>query len=228
MAITLCLCGGPTAPAQTAGTLRGVKRVYVEPFADKPGAPELRADLIAELRKSHRLIVVKSPQEAHAVRSGTGEGWIRGYYSLNPRWRLPFARVEGTPERDFMVLSGDPAPLGLGGYWPEPGGTDGPQSGESLEMKRSLAVALLCGLQSLYLPPLATAQQLSAAGATFPYPVYAKWFDSFSARQPAISIHYQPVGSETGIQRLKEGSVDFAASDMPLTDEQIALLDKIQ
>jgi len=89
-------------------------------------------------------------------------------------------------------------------------------------MKRSLAVAVLCGLLSLYLPPLAIAQQLSAAGATFPYPVYAKWFDSFSARHPAISIRYQPVGSETGIQRLKDGSVDFAASEMPLTDEQIA------
>jgi len=87
MVITLGLCGGRTAPGQTAETLRDVKRVYVEPFADKSGAPELRADLIVELRKSHRLIVVKSPQEADAVISGTGESWIRGYYSLNPRIR---------------------------------------------------------------------------------------------------------------------------------------------
>lgn len=87
MVITLCLCGAPTAPAQTADTLRAVNRVYVEPFAGKSGAPELRADLIVELRKSHRLMVVKSPQEADAVLSGTGESWIRGYYSLNPRIR---------------------------------------------------------------------------------------------------------------------------------------------
>jgi phosphate transport system substrate-binding protein len=89
-------------------------------------------------------------------------------------------------------------------------------------MKRCLEVALLLGLLSLGLLPPAAAQELWAAGATFPFPIYAKWFDSFSARHPGIAIHYQPVGSETGIQRLKDGAVDFAASDMPLSDQQIA------
>jgi phosphate transport system substrate-binding protein len=68
----------------------------------------------------------------------------------------------------------------------------------------------------------AIAANLTAAGATFPFPIYAKWFESFSARNPAVRIDYQAVGSGDGIRRLREGAVDFAASDMPLTDEQIA------
>ncbi len=89
-------------------------------------------------------------------------------------------------------------------------------------MKRSLTFAILCGLLPLGLPPGLRAQELAAAGATFPYPVYAKWFDSFALRHPAMIIRYQQVGSEAGVQRLKDGAVDFAASDIPLTDRQIA------
>jgi hypothetical protein len=83
----VCLGGGLRASAQSAATLGAVKRIYVEPLGGKPGAEELRADLIAELRKSHRVTVLASLQEADAVIGGTGETWIRGYYSLNPRAR---------------------------------------------------------------------------------------------------------------------------------------------
>jgi hypothetical protein len=82
-----CVCAGLGAGAQTATTLDAVKSVYVEPFPNKPGAEALRNDLIAELRKSRRLSVAASPGEADAVIDGTGESWIRGYYSLNPRVR---------------------------------------------------------------------------------------------------------------------------------------------
>jgi phosphate transport system substrate-binding protein len=83
-------------------------------------------------------------------------------------------------------------------------------------MKMRLTIALLCACAP------AAAASLRAAGATFPFPIYAKWFDSFSARNPAVKIEYQAVGSGDGIRRLAEGSVDFAASDMPLTGAQIA------
>lgn len=87
MAMALCMYGAFDARAQTAAALGAVKSVYVEPFANKPGAEGLRADLIAELRKSHRVSVAASPQAADAVIGGTGETWVRGYYSLNPRVR---------------------------------------------------------------------------------------------------------------------------------------------
>jgi phosphate transport system substrate-binding protein len=77
---------GP-APGQTAASLRGVRRIYVEPFPEKPGAQELRAGLIAALKKSRGITVAASRQDADAVITAKGETWIRGYYSLNPRVR---------------------------------------------------------------------------------------------------------------------------------------------
>jgi phosphate transport system substrate-binding protein len=62
---------------------------------------------------------------------------------------------------------------------------------------------------------------LNAAGATFPYPIYSKWFDVYHTAHPGIQINYQSIGSGGGIRQLQGGTVDFGASDMPLTDEQI-------
>lgn len=63
---------------------------------------------------------------------------------------------------------------------------------------------------------------VNGAGATFPYPIYAKWFDEFNRLHPDLRINYQPVGSGAGIRQLQNGTVDFAASDCPLTDAQLA------
>jgi phosphate transport system substrate-binding protein len=70
------------------------------------------------------------------------------------------------------------------------------------------------------------AQSINAAGATFPGPIYTKWFGEFKAANPGISINYQALGSGAGINQLTEGTVDFGASDMPMTDEQIAAVVK--
>jgi phosphate transport system substrate-binding protein len=61
---------------------------------------------------------------------------------------------------------------------------------------------------------------LTGAGATFPNPIYAKWFDVY-ARQTGVKINYQSIGSGGGIRQFTEGTVDFGASDGPMTDEQI-------
>ena len=62
---------------------------------------------------------------------------------------------------------------------------------------------------------------LNAAGATFPYPIYGKWFEEFAKTDPDAQINYQPIGSGGGIRQFMAGTVDFGASDMPMTDEQI-------
>ena len=64
------------------------------------------------------------------------------------------------------------------------------------------------------------AQKLNAAGATFPYPIYSKWFSEYSASHPGVQINYQSIGSGGGIRQVSEGTVDFGASDGPMTDEQ--------
>jgi phosphate transport system substrate-binding protein len=79
-------------------------------------------------------------------------------------------------------------------------------------------------LLTVCLAALAAAQgalTINAAGATFPYPVYSKWFDVYHTQHPNIQINYQSIGSGGGIRQLTAGTVDFGASDMPMNDDQI-------
>src|ERR1039457_1225371 len=63
---------------------------------------------------------------------------------------------------------------------------------------------------------------LNAAGATFPSPIYSKWFDVYHTAHPNVQINYQSIGSGGGISQLLAGTVDFGASDGPMTDDQLA------
>jgi phosphate transport system substrate-binding protein len=67
----------------------------------------------------------------------------------------------------------------------------------------------------------ARAQNINAAGATFPYPIYSKWFDEYHKMHPTIQINYQSIGSGGGITQLLAHTVDFGASDGPMSDEQL-------
>ena len=79
-----------------------------------------------------------------------------------------------------------------------------------------LAVALV------FTPALCSAQTLiNGAGATFPYPIYSKWFNEYKKLHPDIQINYQSIGSGGGIRQVTEGTVDFGATDGPMTDEQM-------
>ena len=64
--------------------------------------------------------------------------------------------------------------------------------------------------------------QLNAAGATFPYPMYSKWFNEYHNQHPDVQINYQSIGSGGGIRQVLAGTVDFGASDGPMTDDQLA------
>ena len=85
-------------------------------------------------------------------------------------------------------------------------------------MKRTL-VAIMLFVLAL---SAAQAQKLTGAGATFPYPIYSKWFSEYSAAHPGVEINYQSIGSGGGVRQVTAGLVDFGASDMPATDEQLA------
>lgn len=78
-------------------------------------------------------------------------------------------------------------------------------------------------LLALACPALAQSV-LVGAGATFPQPIYTRWFQAYVESHPESQIRYEGGGSEAGIRKLREGSVDFAASDMPLDDAQLAQL----
>ena len=69
----------------------------------------------------------------------------------------------------------------------------------------------------------AQAQKLTAAGATFPYPIYSKWFSEYSSAHPGVEVNYASIGSGGGIAQVTKGLVDFGASDMPMTDEMLSI-----
>ncbi len=67
----------------------------------------------------------------------------------------------------------------------------------------------------------AMAQNVNGAGSTFGYPIYSKWFSEYSQSHPGVKINYQSNGSGAGIHLVSEGTVDFGASDGPMTDDQL-------
>jgi phosphate transport system substrate-binding protein len=85
---------------------------------------------------------------------------------------------------------------------------------KSLLVRAALATSVL-------IPALALAQDATGAGATFPAPVYAKWADAYH-KATGARVNYQSVGSGAGINQIKAKTVDFGASDMPLTDDVLA------
>jgi len=79
--------------------------------------------------------------------------------------------------------------------------------------------ALLLGMVSA--GSAAAQMQLNGAGATFPYPMYSKWFNQYIQVDPDVRFNYQSIGSGGGIKQITEQTVDFGASDGPMTDEQL-------
>jgi phosphate transport system substrate-binding protein len=66
------------------------------------------------------------------------------------------------------------------------------------------------------------AQNVTGAGATFPYPIYSKWFSEYATSHPGVNINYQSLGSGAGIRQVTAGTVDFGAADVPMTDAQLS------
>ncbi len=88
-------------------------------------------------------------------------------------------------------------------------------------MKRFLAAfAAAAGLSLAASAPLAGAADITGAGATFPYPIYAKWADAYR-KQTGVGLNYQSIGSGGGIKQIVAKTVDFGASDMPLKVEDL-------
>jgi phosphate transport system substrate-binding protein len=88
--------------------------------------------------------------------------------------------------------------------------------------KRLLSAAVAASLLLASCGSSEQPQNLTGAGATFPYPIYSKWFNEYQKVNNLIQINYQSQGSGAGIRQVTEGTVDFGASDQPMTDEQLA------
>ncbi len=91
-------------------------------------------------------------------------------------------------------------------------------------MKKLMSLLALLGLVT---QPLIAgdAITLNGAGATFPYPIYSKWFDEYNKKMPNVQINYQSIGSGGGIRQITAKTVDFGASDGPMNNEQLFAVD---
>ena len=83
---------------------------------------------------------------------------------------------------------------------------------------RKIVLLLVCVLLAM---PVVGQTTLNGAGATFPYPIYSKWFSEYHKVHSEVQINYQSIGSGGGIRQVTAGTVDFGASDMPMTDKQL-------
>jgi len=88
-------------------------------------------------------------------------------------------------------------------------------------MKRLTGALLAVLVLSVILSAAQNPLLINGAGATFPYPIYSKWFDVYHGKSPNIQFNYQSVGSGAGIKQVTEGTVDFGATDGPMNDEQL-------
>lgn len=90
--------------------------------------------------------------------------------------------------------------------------------------KKLITLAIAAGMTVV--PLLAeNAITINGAGATFPYPIYSKWFDEFHKKNPMAQINYQSIGSGGGIRQVTARTVDFGATDGPMNDEQLFAVD---
>jgi phosphate ABC transporter phosphate-binding protein len=221
----LLFAGSRSTEAQTAETLWQVKKVYVEPFGQEEGSTKLRDRMIKQLSKSRRLEVVTSATEADAIIKGNGSIWVAGYVSNDPRVpsnaRQPifhgFLSVEvvgkdNEPMWSYLVT---PSKFGSGAI--------------TQDLADDLVTKLVGALErksekvsASHVTDSIREMTLNGAGATFPAPLYQKWFESFQQRHPNAHINYGAVGSEAGLRLLMDGKVDFAASDVPLSDERMS------
>lgn len=216
--------------AQTAETLSAIKSIAVDWSGADEASRTSRKRVIEKLKASKAVLVIPEAGQADAVLHGSTTVWVTGYESLTPRSksiRVPiyrgYASAEVTGGKGQTLWSYLVTPRKFA--W----------NGITDDLADQLAQALLNALRQKDLhenadaaagsgetrPGPAREVVLRGGGATFPAPIYRKWFQSFMGERPDVRIEYEAVGSQEGIRRLGAHEFDFGASDMPLTEEHL-------
>jgi phosphate ABC transporter phosphate-binding protein len=204
--------------------LAQVKTVYVDSLGTNKGAVAMREQLVRRLRTSRELQVASDPKHADALLRGTGRTWVTGYVSLSPRSHtLNQALTEGFLSVELVGKKDET----LWSYLVTP--SKFPWNGIPDDLAAQIVSRLLRAIREEgELAPSASSTAikskgiLRAAGATFPSPLYQQWFDLFEDDHPGAHISYGAVGSAEGVQQLQAHKIDFAASEMPLSDKAMA------
>ena len=207
--------GYVAAAEQPVDSLAKAQRIYVGAFSGHD-AERMRASFIKHLDGS-RFRIVSTPQQADAIIQGTAQIWLRGYIAINPRTpatdRQPVfggylsvsvTNVEGQPLWSWMATPSRTRWTNI---------VDD-LSGHAARKLLDSANAPAAPPEPQPAPGAVVEVTLRSAGATFPEPLYEKWFEDFEQGHPGVHIHYSPVGSQLGNEMLVKGDVDFAGSDI--------------
>jgi phosphate transport system substrate-binding protein len=211
------------------GTGSGARRLYVEAFATKAGAEKLRADVTAELRKLNSVSLVADEASADLVLGGGGEIWVRGYRSFSPRSHMKLAS-NGTPVYGGYLAIELKNKNGVT-LWSDLVTPGAASEDVAKDLAKRIAKHFAEAIKHVEMPmPRSPTSQpaiaLKGAGATFPYPVYLKWFTNFRVEDPRVQITYDAIGSEAGVRKLLTGGIDFGASDSPEAIRELAPVDE--
>ncbi|MGO9338528.1 MAG: phosphate ABC transporter substrate-binding protein PstS [Terracidiphilus sp.] len=200
--------------AQTASSLNQIHTIQVTSMGDSASAQALRQRIVDRLSKSGRLQVVDNQSAADVELRGTTNMWASGTISLSPHSKSASQTIyEGYLSVELVGKNGQI----LWSYLVTPSHFRTASFTDDLanQMASRLLVAIRSGAATSISPSAANPGPhiaLHAAGSTLAAPLYRKWFQS-----SGLSVAYDAVGSEEGIEQLAQGNVDFAASDMPLT-----------
>ncbi len=229
--VTLSVFGGVAvipgnAVGQAAELLSDVKKVTVDWPEGGRASAAVRERMAEKLKASGRIQIVPSAAQADAVLRGSATIWITGYISPSPRSKgAEEATYQGYASAELNGKSGKTlwsylvTPRKPG--WKSISDDLGDQlAGSLMEAigKKDSGAAAIVGIPA---GGLANAVTLHGAGATFPAPIYRKWFESFEQTRPGLRVNYDAAGSEEGIRRISAGEADFGASEMPLSAEQL-------
>src|SRR5271157_1975729 len=203
--------------AQTATDLSPVKKVFVSPMSGGNGAAELHQSLVKQLRKSGEFEVVATSSQADAVIKASGQIWVKGHFATSPRTPKTnrqaiyggFLSVEVVGADNAVLWSYLVTPSKF--FW----------GSISEDLSDNLVREMVAARDKIGQPPNQGVEQTSlhGAGSTFAAPLYQKWFESFQHQHPDVRISYDAVGSGLGTQLLLQDKVDFAASDVPPSDQ---------
>jgi phosphate transport system substrate-binding protein len=210
--------------AESQGT--AIRTLCIENFQGKPGATDLRAKVVERIRALDKYQLVDSPSSADAVLHGTGELWVKGYLSASPH---NLSTVREPVYGGYLSLQLDNRNgETLWSYLVTPGRLRWKSAAD--DMADHAVRLMTAALEHDHMPgsaaPEASGTQLTLAGAgsTFAAPLYQDWIESYEEHHPDIHTSYQAVGSEEGIQMLQQGKVDFAGSDVAMSDSEMDAL----
>jgi hypothetical protein len=202
--------------AQRVESLSQVKAIYVEAFSGGAASAHLHDSFVRHLAKS-RFKLVQSPKNADAIITGNGQIWIRGFIAINPRTPATDRQAVYTGYLSIEVADANGQPLWSWLFTPSKLVWSNIVDNLAGKAAKNLveAAASAPALSNPPAPASALTQtSLNGAGATFPAPLYKKWFEDFEQFHSGVRFHYSPIGSQLGEQKLVAGELDFAGSDV--------------